>query len=177
MPFVCDDVTILSYGKVKPHAKYHSSRYLWPIGFTSLRKFRSTRDPEKFVDYKATIVDNGDVGPLFCLECPVDDFSIYDSSSAKVWREVRQLALWPCVGGVMALCVTPILCLQVVALVYRQAAAKGLVLPPTAVHKGAVMFGYGIPQVAEAIEGLDNVPLCGRYVLLALRQPGKKARK
>ena len=43
--------------------------------------------------------------------------------------------------------------------------------------KGAVMFGYGIPQVAEAIEGLDNVPLCGRYVLLALRQPGKKARK
>lgn len=60
-------VTILSLGRVRGDKEaFHSDKYIWPIGYTSMRQFTSliSNEPDKKCDYKCEILDGGGK-PLF----------------------------------------------------------------------------------------------------------------
>ena len=71
MPLVLfKGLTILSLGTIKIQPGWHSKRYIWPVGFKSLRQYASMHDPDTKVDYINEIVESSSGGsPLFRVSC------------------------------------------------------------------------------------------------------------
>ncbi|KAJ3064762.1 hypothetical protein HDU98_011852 [Podochytrium sp. JEL0797] len=60
-------MTILAIGNiVSDRVAYHSDRYIYPVGYKSVRNFLSIVDPDKSVNYECEIVDGGDA-PRFVV--------------------------------------------------------------------------------------------------------------
>ena len=81
MPLVLfKGLTVLSLGTIKIQPGWHSKRYIWPVGFKSVRQYASMHDPDTKVDYINEIVEsaNGSGGssPLFRVSC-TENGSLY----------------------------------------------------------------------------------------------------
>ncbi len=66
-PKVFGATTILSLGTIDLRRPFHNERFIWPVGYVSIRKFQSFEDHRVKVDYVNEILDGGDPGPLFRL--------------------------------------------------------------------------------------------------------------
>ncbi len=61
------DLIIHSLGRIDPRGKFHSFRYIWPIGYTASRRFASVNSPGVETTWKCCITDDGSDGPRFVL--------------------------------------------------------------------------------------------------------------
>ena len=67
---------------------FHSSKYIWPVGFKSVREYQSFINPEKRVDYTSEILDGGEK-PIFSVtasDAPTEPFQ--GASASGVWGNI-----------------------------------------------------------------------------------------
>ncbi|KAJ1674799.1 hypothetical protein EV182_002537 [Spiromyces aspiralis] len=77
---------------------YHTSRYIWPVGFKSTKILPSMLDENKKVVYTSEILENGD-SPIFKVTAedqPGRDFT--GSSSSGVWKQILDAIMAKGVG-------------------------------------------------------------------------------
>ena len=67
---------------------FHNDRYIWPVGYRSVRSYRSFKNPDVYCEYTSEIVDAGD-HPEFVVtaEDAKDDPSIANSPTAA-WSNI-----------------------------------------------------------------------------------------
>jgi hypothetical protein len=63
---------------------YHSPKYLWPVGYRSVRRMADWNDPAGSVLYTSEIVDNG-AAPLFRVAHP-DGTTVQATACSTVWK-------------------------------------------------------------------------------------------
>ncbi|KAJ1722694.1 hypothetical protein LPJ53_002907 [Coemansia erecta] len=89
-----DEVRILSLGTiVSDRDSYHTSRYIWPVGFKSARRYPSMLDGMARCEYTSEILDGGDM-PVFQVtaeDMPESPFRA--SSSSGVWKQVLDVLM------------------------------------------------------------------------------------
>ncbi|KAJ2360418.1 hypothetical protein IW150_007509 [Coemansia sp. RSA 2607] len=89
-----DEIRILSLGTVvSDRDAYHTSRYIWPVGFKSARKYPSMLDGMARCEYISEILDGGDM-PVFQVtaeDMPETPFRA--SSSSGVWKQVLDVLM------------------------------------------------------------------------------------
>ncbi|KAL9297399.1 hypothetical protein ACSQ67_023295 [Phaseolus vulgaris] len=66
-PYVEGDLQILSLGKIVKDSAFRDGKFIWPEGYTAVRKFTSVTDPEVFAPYKMEVLRDPEskVRPLF----------------------------------------------------------------------------------------------------------------
>ncbi|ORY50877.1 FYRN-domain-containing protein [Rhizoclosmatium globosum] len=86
LPLTTGVMTIVALGEVVfDRPAYHTERYIYPVGFKSVRSFMSILDPEKVVNYTCEVQDGGDA-PKFVVtpeDCP--DKAISAISLTGAW--------------------------------------------------------------------------------------------
>ena len=84
-------LTVVSFGTVSYRAAFHTSRYIFPIGFVALRRFWSYRTPATLVQYRCSIQSRNDE-PLFCIEVQDDPENpiVASASPADAWKQVAK---------------------------------------------------------------------------------------
>ncbi|KAI7833242.1 hypothetical protein BX661DRAFT_71743 [Kickxella alabastrina] len=86
-----DEIRIHSLGQVNPADAYHTSRYIWPVGFRSTRMYPSMQDGQPTV-YTSEILDGGDM-PVFQVTAKDDEKCFRASSSSGVWKQVLDVLM------------------------------------------------------------------------------------
>jgi len=90
-------LTIESLGKIEHERKgWHTERYIYPIGFKTVREFTSMVDVGRTCEYVCEILDEGGIAPMFQVTCmdtgtadePVTPTTLKDSSSSACWTRV-----------------------------------------------------------------------------------------
>jgi len=90
-----NEVIVISIGKViYDREAYHTSRYIWPVGFESKKEYMSMLDPKKRTVYTNRILDGGE-NPIFEVtaeDSPGEVFSANSPSGAwkKVLKEISR---------------------------------------------------------------------------------------
>ncbi|KAJ2888762.1 hypothetical protein FB639_000410 [Coemansia asiatica] len=89
-----DEIHILDLGRIiwTPDS-YHTSRYIWPVGFKSTRMYPSMRDNSVRCLYTSEILDGGDM-PVFQVtaeDMPGEPFRA--SSSSGVWKQILDILM------------------------------------------------------------------------------------
>lgn len=84
--------TIQSLGSISPRPIFHSTRYIYPIGYTILRRFLSISNPYQRTFYQCCILE-GPHGPRFQM-IPTDNphRALIGDSADDVWYAVSQAA-------------------------------------------------------------------------------------
>ncbi|KAJ3014228.1 UNVERIFIED_CONTAM: hypothetical protein HDU68_000380 [Siphonaria sp. JEL0065] len=135
LPLTSGVMTILELGEiVHDRIAYHTERYIYPVGFKSLRSFFSVLDAEKQVNYTCEVLDGGDA-PKFVVtpeDCP--DRAVEAASLTGAWTPLFKAAY---------------------ALRNRDH-ASGL--------SGPEFFGFTQGIVTKVIQELPNARLCKNYV-------------
>ncbi|KNC49964.1 uncharacterized protein AMSG_11904 [Thecamonas trahens ATCC 50062] len=88
MPVEIGHTVVIALGKiVHDRPGFHSTKYIWPVGFRSVRKFPSIVDPEVRVPYYCEIADGGHK-PIFRLTPSDRANEAFEGDSATgVWRQ------------------------------------------------------------------------------------------
>ncbi|KAJ3221334.1 hypothetical protein HDU81_010727, partial [Chytriomyces hyalinus] len=93
LPLSAGAMTIVSLGDiVYDRPAYHSERYIYPVGFTSVKVYLSMLDKEKSVHYTCEIKDGGD-SPKFIVtpeDCP--ERSVTALSATGAWMPILKAA-------------------------------------------------------------------------------------
>ncbi|KAJ2231374.1 hypothetical protein IWW45_005495 [Coemansia sp. RSA 485] len=89
-----DEIHIQALGRIvwTPDS-YHTSRYIWPVGFRSTRMYPSMRDNRARCLYTSEILDGGDM-PVFQVtadDMPGEPFRA--SSSSGVWKQILDILM------------------------------------------------------------------------------------
>jgi hypothetical protein len=80
-------VTVHALGRiVTDRASFHKHNVIWPVGFVSTRLYSSMLDPNKKVEYRSTIKDDG-TNPVFVVT-PADTDPVQSHTASAVWTEV-----------------------------------------------------------------------------------------
>lgn len=135
-PFKAGGVEVFSLGEiVYDRATFHSDKYIWPVGFSSRKEFRSIKDPDLRWHYRSRILDGGEF-PLFEVLAEEDSsFAIVERSASTAWAKVVKAANEA-----------------------RQEERNCTV-------SGPEYFGYGHPTCVRLIQELPNVEKCANYVV------------
>ncbi|KAJ3275418.1 hypothetical protein HDV01_000710 [Terramyces sp. JEL0728] len=64
LPFSIGVITLVNPGTICLKPGFHNDRYIYPIGFQTVRQYLSTIDPNNVTEYTSTVLDGGD-GPRF----------------------------------------------------------------------------------------------------------------
>ncbi|KAF5742713.1 histone-lysine N-methyltransferase ATX2-like [Tripterygium wilfordii] len=156
-PYIMGDLQIISLGKIVKDSKYfQDDKFIWPEGYTALRKFTSISDPSVCTLYKMEVLRHADskVRPLFRVTLDKgEEFKGSTPSSCwnKIYKRIRKV----------------------------QNSTDGLSAEGGVKKKyasGSFMFGFSNPKVKKLIEGLlksrpsSKLSMCkstsGRYRVL-----------
>lgn len=151
---VAPGLVISSLGTVDPRPAFHAFKFIWPLGFRSAFKFMDIADPSKVAVYEQSIEDSGQDGgwPLFRLT------RLGDGSAAGSD------------GGWSTTAKTASICWATLHKALAAKNAEGLPPPPN----GPEAFGFGLLDVAKAIEGLEGADKCLKYYFLEQREAGAR---
>uniref|UniRef100_A0A1D1Z907 Histone-lysine N-methyltransferase ATX2 n=1 Tax=Anthurium amnicola TaxID=1678845 RepID=A0A1D1Z907_9ARAE len=89
-PLEIGDLSVLSLGNIVCDSQYfHNKSYIWPEGYTALRKFISIADPNLSTSYKMEVLRNpkSKFRPLFRVTL-VDGEQIDGSNPNACWRKI-----------------------------------------------------------------------------------------
>ena len=134
LPIQFTDLTIESLGSIDARPGYHAFKSMWPVGFLSHRVFFSVRGADVTSKYECRVGDGGESGPLFIVREEGSMFSASGKTSGAAWEQVVAAA--------------------------GERHGKATVGKPLS---GPMAFGFGIPEVAAAIEGMDGADACVKY--------------
>ena len=139
LPVKLGNIEIAKLGTVvwdKP--KYHSERYIFPVGFESNRTYFSLQTADERVLYISRILDGGDA-PIFEVESCETGEKWQASSTSGVWAQVMKR-------------------------INDFSADKGGVKRASGVVSGPDMFGLSNPSVVKSIQELPNANKCANYI-------------
>lgn len=141
MPLNFVSITVLSLGEVVPNSdKFHSRRYIFPLGYKSRRSYYSLKDPNTRCDYTQEVILNpkNSKEPIFRLTCEDDpENPIQSSTPSGVWSEVLER-------------IKP-----------QREAIVGRVLHSTI--SGPEQFGFSHPIIHTLLQELPNADKCANY--------------
>ncbi|KAJ2718784.1 hypothetical protein GGI07_005589 [Coemansia sp. Benny D115] len=131
-----DEVRVLSLGKVVSEPdSYHTSRYIWPVGFRSTRMYPSMRKGSEGKSLYTSEILAGEDMPVFRVTAAdMPDMVFEASSSSGVWK-----------------------------LVLDELTRKGVGVKTHA--SGPHMFGLSHLAVTKAVQELDGADKCRKYVM------------
>jgi len=114
---------------------FHSEKYIWPVGFKSIRQFTSCVNIDGRCDYICEILDGGPK-PIFRVK-PSDDMEnpAQANSASQAWKII--------LGRINNL--------------------KTTEAPKRTSVSGPEYFGFGFPIIAELILKLPNADRCNKY--------------
>ena len=136
---------VLSLGSLtRDNSYYHDTKYLWPVGFFSVKKYTSYVDISKKIWYRQGIQSGGSSGPKFVVT-PGDDSinPISAKSATKAWSIVLDR-------------------------INSKRRSMSESTTGTAIS-GPEFFGYTNPSIAEALECLPGMDQCRTYIKLVDR--------
>ncbi|KDP42889.1 hypothetical protein JCGZ_23831 [Jatropha curcas] len=145
-PYVIGDLQIISLGKIVKDSEYfQDDRFIWPEGYTALRKFTSIADPSVPAIYKMEVLRDAEskIRPLFRVTSDNGEQIKGSTPSVcwdKIYRRIRKLQ--DCNSN----------------------SAEGAV--ERFYESGSDMFGFSNPEVMKLIKGLSksrlssNMSLC-----------------
>jgi hypothetical protein len=81
---------------VRGDARYHTSLYIWPVGYQSTRQFQCHRNPSRDCDYLSEILESPK-GPIFRVSttCEEPHLEWFDKSPRLAWKRVYRDILGP----------------------------------------------------------------------------------
>ncbi|KAJ9178448.1 hypothetical protein P3X46_010328 [Hevea brasiliensis] len=149
-PYVIGDLQIISLGKIVKDSEYfQDDRFIWPEGYTALRKFTSITDPSVCTIYKMEVLRDAEskIRPLFRVT--LDDGEQIKGSTPstcwdKIYRRIRKVQESTSNG------------FSVEAVVDRF------------YESGSDMFGFSNPEVMKLIKGLSKSRLSSKMSLCKL---------
>lgn len=139
-------LTIESLGKiVTDRESFHQDKYIWPVGFKSVRDYMSTKTPDARCKYVCEIVDDGE-RPLFVVT-PEDDPENPSKahSASQAWKNILD----------------------------RVNKLKADNNKRSSVS-GPEYFGFGIREVAELIQELEGADKCVNFNGMDAPKPRQK---
>lgn len=104
LPLSLGVLTLLELGRVvTDRPEFHNKRYIWPVGFHSMRSYLSTVHPDQQTIYHSRILDpretkiensaSGDSGPLFVVTAEDNAEAPFRSNtSTGAWSAIVKLA-------------------------------------------------------------------------------------
>ncbi|KAL6061514.1 Chromodomain helicase hrp1 [Balamuthia mandrillaris] len=100
LPFTREGTTVLSLGKVVyDRSHFHNTKYIWPVGFTSIREFNSSAPGGRSV-YTCEIVDNGGPRPEFRITTKDDpSLKVNGKSASAAWKQLWEIFRSPHMSG------------------------------------------------------------------------------
>ncbi|KAG5231903.1 histone-lysine N-methyltransferase [Salix suchowensis] len=137
-PYIIGDLQIISLGKiVKDSEHFQDDKFIWPEGYTALRKFTSIKDPNVYMMYKMEVLRDAEskIRPLFRVTLDNGE-EIKGSTPAacwdKIYRKIRKMQDGTSNG-------------------FSTEGGVGRI------HKsGSDMFGFSNPEVRKLIKGLSK---------------------
>ena len=92
LPMQFGQIRLESLGQVSLKPNFHTERYIYPIGFTTVRSYHSMINPNIQVEYASMIIDGGDI-PLYRV-IPQDNPQnpITEKSATACWTTVIRQA-------------------------------------------------------------------------------------
>ncbi|KAI8324543.1 hypothetical protein GQ54DRAFT_296056 [Martensiomyces pterosporus] len=94
-----DEVRIHDLGKVKWEPEtYHTSRYIWTVGFKSTRVYPSMKDMSSKCVYTSEILDGGEMPVFQVTASDMADSPFRASSSSGVWKQILDILMAKGVG-------------------------------------------------------------------------------
>lgn len=157
MPLAFGAIVVLSLGQVVTEGeKFHSRRYIFPLGYISKRTYYSLKNPASRCWYIQEVLSSTSEPkePLFRLTCEDDpEHPIQSSTPSGVWSEVLER-------------IKP----QREAIVGR---------PLHSTISGPEQFGFSHPIIHQLIEDLPSALKCVNYDLNLFSSPmiGERERK
>ncbi|CAK7348099.1 unnamed protein product [Dovyalis caffra] len=142
-PYVIGDLQIISLGKiVKNSEHFQDDRFIWPEGYTALRKFTSIKDPNVGTIYKMEVLRDAEskIRPLFRVtmdngeEVSCDEIKGSTPAACwdKIYRKIRKMQDGTSNG-------------------FNAEGGEERVL-----KSGSDMFGFSNPEVIKLIKGLSK---------------------
>ncbi|XP_061962098.1 histone-lysine N-methyltransferase ATX2-like isoform X1 [Populus nigra] len=142
-PYVIGDLQIISLGKiVKDSEHFQDDRFIWPEGYTALRKFTSIKDPNVLMMYKMEVLRDAEskIRPLFRVTLDNGEEVSYDEIKGstpaacwdKIYRKIRKMKDGTSNG-------------------FSTEGGVGRIL-----KSGSEMFGFSNPEVIKLIKGLSK---------------------
>ncbi|KAJ3258271.1 hypothetical protein HK103_003752 [Boothiomyces macroporosus] len=64
LPLQLGVITLVNLGTITTKPGFHTDRYIYPVGFQTVRQYLSMIDPNNVTEYTSTVLDGGD-GPKF----------------------------------------------------------------------------------------------------------------
>lgn len=148
-PYVMGDLRILNLGKVvKDSEFFQNDKFIWPEGYTAMRKFTSLKDPNDCALYKMEVLRDADlkIRPLFKVTADNGEQFKGSSPSAcwnKVYRKLRKMKNIDGSGSGERIYIS-----------------------------GLDMFGFSNPEVVKLIEGLSKSRFHSKFSVSKYR-PGR----
>lgn len=134
-PFDVGDLKILSLGKiVKDSDNFHDEKFIWPEGYTALRKFSSISDSSVHTTYKMEVLRDDDMRcrPIFKVTSESGEQYIGSTPSAcwsKIYKKMRKI---------------------------QSDGLKAEARSERVFESGVDMFGFSYPEISKLIEELSN---------------------
>ncbi|KAK7374756.1 hypothetical protein VNO80_08193 [Phaseolus coccineus] len=136
-PYEVGDLQILSLGKIVKDSAFRDGRFIWPEGYTAVRKFTSVTDPEVFAPYKMEVLRDPEskVRPLFRVT--VDGGEQFNGNTpsacwSEVFKKIKKMEKNASEGTLA-----------------EGGVEKGY-------ESGSDMFGFSNPKVLKLIKGLSK---------------------
>lgn len=136
LPLKLGPLTLVRLGTiVYDREKFHNRRYIWPLGFESIRTYFSMKNPDKHIIYTSRILDGGD-GPIFQV-VPEDDPEnpVTAITASPAWTSIVRKV--------------------------NEAKNKGHMSSAS----GPEYFGFGNPTIARLIQEMPNAVKCKNYIM------------
>ncbi|KAK7295625.1 hypothetical protein RJT34_18536 [Clitoria ternatea] len=137
-PYEIGDLQILSLGKiVEDSASFGDGRFIWPKGYTAVRKFTSVTDPKVSAPYKMEVLRDTEpkVRPVFRVTVDGGEQFTGDTPSScwnQVYKRIKKMQKD----------------------VLEDTVAEGEV--ENGYESGSDMFGFSNPKVVKLIQGLSK---------------------
>ena len=120
--------------------RFHCERYIYPVGFESMRQFTSIINPHERVWYRSSIRDDGGDGPIFRVEIPNTKYVFEGNAPSKPWSDVMREV-------------------DVSKKRHRMPCNKAMAV------SGPENFGLSAPAIRELMAKLPGADRCTRFTL------------
>ncbi|GMP55229.1 hypothetical protein CsSME_00020108 [Camellia sinensis var. sinensis] len=141
-PFEIGDLQVISLGKIVKDSEYfQDGRFIWPEGYTAVRKFPSIADPNVYTLYKMEVLKCNDAGPKTrpLFRVTLDNGKQFKGSTPsscwnKIYKRIRK----------------------------TQCSSDGFIAEGglgRIFNSGCDMFGFSNPEISKLIQELSNSKL------------------
>ena len=120
--------------------RFHCERYIYPVGFESMRQFTSIINPHEKVWYRSSIRDDGGDDPIFRVEIPNTKYVFEGNAPSTPWSDVMR---------------------EVEASKKRHRMQGN----KTTTVSGPEYFGLSAPAIRELMSKLPGADQCTRFTL------------